>query len=170
MNKLLWAPWRHSYIITNTRNRNMGKKKSCFLCEAWKKPSSDKRNLVLYRSDDCFVIMNRYPYNNGHILIAPGRHCEDIVQMTACELAQVTDSMQLMIKILKKSLRTDGFNVGMNLGLVSGAGEKHVHLHIVPRWEGDTNFMPIFASTKIISQSLETLYTQLTKELKKTTK
>lgn len=163
---ILWAPWRHSYIMKNVRGRSrtVPKDRKCFLCEAWHS-RADTRNHVLVRTGATLAILNRYPYNNGHIMIAPGRHIEDITRLSARESREMFENMQMIITALKKAMNPHGFNIGMNLGLVSGAGEKHVHLHVVPRWFGDTNFMPICASTKVISQSLREVYTALRKVL-----
>lgn len=159
---ILWAPWRHSYIMKNVKSLN--KKKKCFLCEAWAS-RNDKAHHVLLRTPAVLVMLNRYPYNNGHIMIAPGRHVEDISEMSDHELQEMSKNLQRMICVLKKVMNPHGFNTGMNLGLVSGAGEKHVHMHVVPRWYGDTNFMPICSSTKVISQSLSELYKAIRKAL-----
>jgi len=164
---ILWAPWRHSYILRNIKSHKKGKKHSCFLCDAWADPKSDPSKYVLMRTDKVLVILNRFPYNNGHLMIAPGRHVEDISKASAIELQEMTAAMQTMVSCMKKVLNPHGFNIGMNIGFVSGAGERHIHLHIVPRWTGDTNFMPIFTPTKVMSQSLKEVYTQLRKALKK---
>jgi len=158
---VLWAPWRHRYII---RARNMRKSKKCFFCEAWCS-RNDTMNHVLVRTGTCLTILNRYPYNNGHVMIAPARHIEDITLLSARESRDMFESLQTAIRALKKAINPQGFNIGMNIGLVSGAGEKHVHLHVVPRWFGDTNFMPICASTKVLSQSLREVAAILRKAL-----
>jgi len=148
----LYSPWRSQYIET------YDKVEGCFLCNALKS-SEDEKNLVLYRGDKVFVIMNLYPYNAGHVLVCPNEHIGDFGSLdreTLCELSEVS---QLMLKAIKEALNPDGFNMGYNLGRVAGAGlESHLHNHIVPRWNGDTNFMPVLAEVKVISQELRDIY------------
>ncbi len=160
--EILWAPWRHHYIVKQVRGH--AKKKGCFLCDAGKS-RNDKANYVLIRTRKTFVILNRYPYNNGHVMVAPARHIEDITRLSVQESQELFETLQMIVRVLKKAMNPQGFNIGMNIGLVSGAGEKHVHLHVVPRWFGDTNFMPISSSTKVLSQSLREVYTALQKAL-----
>jgi ATP adenylyltransferase len=156
----LWAPWREKFILCE-------KEPGCFLCRT-SKEKTDRRNLILYRGEKCFVILNRYPYNNGHVMVAPYRHVGRLEEMKADELTEVMTTAQLCVKALKSGLRPQGINLGMNLGKVSGAGvADHIHLHLVPRWQGDTNFMPIFAQTKVVSVGLADTYRLLTKEFKK---
>jgi ATP adenylyltransferase len=156
----LWAPWREKFILCE-------KQPGCFLCRTAKE-NQDRRNLILFRGEKCFVILNRYPYNNGHLMVAPYRHVgklEDLKEDESIELLKIT---QLCVKAIKSGLKAQGINLGMNLGKVSGAGvADHLHLHIVPRWQGDTNFMPIVAETKIISVGLSSTYAILRKELQK---
>jgi ATP adenylyltransferase len=145
----LWAPWRMSYI-----NKIDKKEPECIFCS---KPlqGDDRENLLLFRGQFCFVIMNLYPYNNGHLLIVPNKHTaelSDIDPQIAGEL------WALVIKgrdALFSAMKPDGFNIGMNLGRTAGAGiDSHLHMHIVPRWNGDTNFLPVIGETKVISQSV----------------
>ncbi len=151
----LWAPWRIKYILSP-------KDEGCFICEAIKKPEKDKENLVLYRSKNSLVIMNKYPYNNGHILIAPFEHNIEYENLNKDSLLEINILSQKMIKVLKSTLNPDGFNLGYNFGRVSGAGlEDHIHLHIVPRWNGDTNFMPVLDDTRVISEALLETYNKL---------
>lgn len=161
--KALWAPWRMEYILAS-------KGKLCFLCEAGfsnNSIASDKRHLVLKRGRWVFLIMNRYPYNNGHLMVAPYRHIATLDKMNDDEMLEMMQMASLACKKLKGIMRCDGFNVGFNLGKVAGAGLKeHIHLHIVPRWAGDTNFMPVISDTKIIPQALESLWQQLYEHLK----
>ena len=155
----LYSPWRSQYI------EGVDKQEECFLCNAYKS-NEDEKNLVLYRGKKCFVIMNLYPYNAGHLMVCPNKHIGDFLLLdkeTLCELNTLT---QKMIKALKKSLNPDGFNLGYNLGKVSGAGlETHIHNHIVPRWNGDTNFMPVLGEVKVISQDLKEIYHNIKKAI-----
>ncbi len=154
----LWAPWRIKYITQK-------KKKGCIFCQIHNK-KQDNKNFVIFRAKYCLAVLNIFPYNNGHTLLVPNRHIKTLEALTDQELIDINKSLIRMKKILKKTLRPAGFNIGINIGKVSGAGiDNHIHFHIVPRWLGDTNFMPITASTKIISQSLKELHKQLTKNI-----
>ncbi len=154
----LWAPWRINYI-------NQTKKKGCILCNILNE-KKDKKNFIIFRSSYCFAVLNTYPYNNGHIMIVPNRHIKSLEKLKDNELLNINKSLIKIKSALKKVLNPGGFNIGMNIGSIAGAGiAKHLHLHIVPRWQGDTNFMPIMANTKIISQSLKELYVMLQKEI-----
>ena len=156
----LWAPWRDKFILCE-------KEPGCFLCRTARE-NRDRRNLILFRGEKCFVILNRYPYNNGHVMIAPYRHAGKLEELKADELTELMTMAQLCVKALKSGLKPQGINLGMNLGKVSGAGvADHIHLHLVPRWQGDTNFMPIFAQTKVVSVGLADTYRLLKKEFKK---
>ncbi len=151
--KYLWAPWRMDYILR-------GKPKGCLFC---RKPreKKDRANLILYQGKNAFVMMNKFPYSNGHLMVVPKRHCLDFEQLDDKELKEICDLLRVSTRVLKSSLRPHGFNIGMNLGNVGGAGEEHIHFHIVPRWLGDTNFMPILGETRIIPQYLEETYDRL---------
>ncbi len=158
----LWAVWRVAYI------KIASKQKGCIFCEL---PASrrDDENLILLRSKHAFLMLNRFPYNPGHLMIAPYRHLADIEDLTKEEMLDIWKILGLSIKALKETMSPDGFNIGINVGRVAGAGfEGHVHLHIVPRWNGDTNFMPVVAETKVISESLESVYRELKKVIEKT--
>jgi len=152
----LWAPWRMEYILGE-------KSGGCFLCDIARAPARrDRRNLLLCRGAHGLVVMNRYPYNNGHLLVAPYRHVRGIEELNAAERAEWMDLTARAVAALRATMRPDGFNVGVNLGKVAGAGlEAHIHQHIVPRWNGDTNFMPVVAGVKVIPQSLLSAYDQL---------
>ena len=155
--KHLWAPWRTKYINMHSTM------KGCFLCTE-PGAGNDKRNNILYRGKKTFVIMNRYPYNNGHLMVVPYRHTGDFSKLTQEELCELMELTKQTFIILNKVLKPHGYNAGFNLGRVSGAGlENHIHMHIVPRWNGDTNFMPVLGKSKVISQSLDTLYAILIK-------
>lgn len=155
----LWAPWRINYISTAK------KQKGCLFCAA-AKSSADKQNLILFRSKSVFAILNKYPYNNGHLMISPYRHIRDLGSFTRQEILDMFSTLSKMQDILKKTLNPDGFNIGINSGGSAGAGiPNHLHTHIVPRWKEDTNFMPVLFETKIISQSLDELYVRLSEKL-----
>jgi len=136
------------------------KKKGCFFCRKVKE-KKDKENLILYKGEHVFVVMNRYPYNNGHLMIAPKRHYLGLEKLDDKESKELFDLLRASIKVLKACFRPHGFNIGINIGRVGGAGEDHVHLHIVPRWAGDTNFMPVLGETKVVPQYLEKTYQRL---------
>jgi ATP adenylyltransferase len=151
--RYLWAPWRMDYIV--------GKKgKGCFLCQR-QKEGEDEASLVLSQGTYAFVMMNKFPYNNGHLMVVPKRHCLDLNQLDERELKELFHLLKLSTGILKRSLHPHGFNIGINIGKVGGAGEEHLHFHIVPRWSGDTNFMPILGETKVIPEYLAKTYQQL---------
>jgi ATP adenylyltransferase len=142
------------------------KELGCLFCKITKQ-KTDKKNYIVLRSKYCFVILNRFPYNNGHLLIAPYKHTANLEQLTDEEILDIYKITIKMKKIIQKVLQPSGFNIGFNLGEVAGAGiTDHIHLHLVPRWRGDTNFMPVLSETKIISQSLADLYNKLKKEKK----
>lgn len=150
----LWAPWRIEYIISE-------KPKECFLCQ-YPKDNNDQKRLILYRGDETFVIMNYYPYNNGHIMIAPYQHTNQLSDLSSSAKLEMMNLMEASVKILQESMRAEGFNTGLNLGKVAGAGIKdHLHMHVVPRWNGDTNFMPVVGHTKVISEALEATWKKL---------
>ncbi|ADC88778.1 histidine triad (HIT) protein [Thermocrinis albus DSM 14484] len=155
--RILWAPWRSGYV------EKVDEQEGCFLCDAARADQQRHRELlVLHVGRRAFVIFNKYPYNAGHLMVAPVDHIGDFLKLdeeTALEIHTLT---QKAIRVLKEVLRPHGFNLGYNLGRSAGAGlEDHLHLHIVPRWNGDTNFMPVTANTKVISQDLWDLYDRL---------
>jgi len=153
----LWAPWRIKYV------QELSRTSECFLCDYVAAPSDDEKNLVLWRTANSIVVLNRFPYNNGHLLIAPLRHIPDLDEASNEELSELMQLMRESRKALLEVLKPHGFNMGINLGRCAGAGlPGHVHIHIVPRWEGDTSFMPVCSGTNVISQSLTELYEQLT--------
>ena len=157
---IIWAPWRMGYILGK-------KKKGCIFCSIGK-GKNDEKNFVVGRGDFSFVVLNIFPYNNGHLMIAPYRHIKNLESLKEEEGIEILKLLRLSIRILKKILKPEGFNVGINIGKVSGAGvEGHLHIHIVPRWEGDTNFMPVISETKVIPQSLKELYKILREEFEK---
>jgi ATP adenylyltransferase len=152
----LWAPWRIKYVSGL-------KSKGCIFCKVLKE-KNDKKNFIVYRSKHSFAILNAFPYNNGHIMVVANRHVASLGKLTEKEILDINKVLLTMITKLEKILKPAGFNVGINLGKVSGAGiDKHLHVHLVPRWIGDTNFMPVLSNTKIISQSLTELYKKIIK-------
>jgi len=150
MNKL-WAPWRYEYI----KNTISGNSEGCLFCNIINE-NNDKENLIVCRGKKSYIIINRYPYNNGHLMIVPYNHFSEVEMLSDEEILEMMKFLKLSIKVLSKKFSPEGFNIGVNLGKVAGAGiDDHIHLHIVPRWTGDTNFMPVLGDTKIISQNLQ---------------
>lgn len=157
----LWAPWRLHYILLN-KDRPEG---GCFIC-AGLKDNRDRENLVLWRGPQTVVLVNLYPYNNGHLLIAPTNHKGSLPELSDGEMLELMQTQRRMIELLEEVLQPHGYNVGLNLGRVAGAGlPGHLHWHVVPRWNGDTNFMPVVGETRVIVQSLEALYDALRERL-----
>ncbi len=157
----LWAPWRREYIL-GTR-----KTKGCIFCQK-PKENKDEENYVLFRGKDCLVILNVFPYTNGHLMVAPYRHVKSVENLTQEEAREMMEILRKMVGLLKEVLHPEGFNVGMNLGKVAGAGiVGHVHLHIVPRWKGDSHFMSVLSDTRVISEALRQTYSQLKDKLTK---
>lgn len=152
---ILWSPWRSKYI-ESFKTENQSKEESCFLCDAINNTGPDGDNYVVTKKANCFVIMNKFPYNNGHILIAPYRHVSDLDMLDDDELLALTFTLKEATKALGIVFAPHGYNAGINLGRTAGAGVPgHLHFHIVPRWNGDTSFMATLADTKIVSQSLD---------------
>ncbi len=157
----LWAPWRSQYL-KSFEDRVTPDGKECFLCAAAETPEQDAERYVVYRGATAFVILNLYPYNGGHIMVAPYAHVGALEMLEEMHYAELCNLLREAIVVLKQTFHPDGFNIGANLGKVAGAGlPDHVHFHIVPRWKGDTNFMPVLADTKVVSQSLEEVYHRL---------
>jgi ATP adenylyltransferase len=157
----LWAPWRLAYVAREApRERD-----DCFIC-AGLAEVEDRRNLIVHRSRFGVVVLNRYPYNNGHLLIAPQAHKGRLETLTDDERLDLQKLLAQMVQLLEREMRPEGFNVGLNLGKVAGAGlPGHLHWHVVPRWNGDTNFMPVVADVRVIAQSLDALYELLSAAL-----
>ena len=157
MKNNLWAPWRMEYVTNPNKGKNIFLEKS--------KSKNDRENLVLHRGLHSFVLMNLYPYNNGHIMIAPYAQHNDLTELDTKTLFEIMELTQKSIKILKDKLNSDGFNFGLNMGKAAGAGiDEHLHFHIVPRWIGDSNFMPIVGQTEVIMQGLYDTYDLLKPE------
>ncbi|HUK57390.1 MAG TPA: HIT domain-containing protein [Nitrospiria bacterium] len=152
--KQLWAPWRMPYL-------KEGRPKGCIFC-AKIRQDDDRSNLILHRGKHSFVMMNLYPYSNGHLLVSPYRHVGSIEDLDPTALTDLMRAAQRSLKALRETFRPDAFNLGINQGREAGAGiESHVHLHIVPRWNGDTNFMPVLADTRVIPEQLASSYDKL---------
>ncbi|MDP8011431.1 MAG: HIT family protein [Thermoplasmata archaeon] len=149
----LWAPWRIKYIETPKKSE------SCIFCSALDEP---EKRYVLDKDKYAMVIMNIYPYNPGHLMVAPVRHVGDFKKLTKEEYISIGEFIKKSMDVLEKTMKPEGFNIGINLGMVAGAGVKdHIHVHIVPRWCGDTNFMPVTADVKVLGESLEDTYKKL---------
>ena len=156
----LWAPWRLSYVSEPDKNVD-----GCFLCH-YRDDTADEKNYVVCRSQSSLVVLNRYPYNNGHLLIAPLKHKATLEDLDDAEQLDMMNQMRKLTSVLSRVLTPDGFNIGLNLGKAAGAGlPGHFHWHVVPRWIGDTNFMPVLGDANVIPQSLEALYELLHAEL-----
>jgi ATP adenylyltransferase len=144
----MWAPWRLDYI-------RGPKDDACIFCVARDDPD-DRETLVVHRGDTCFVILNAFPYNSGHVMVAPNEHVPTIEDLDEPVLTELMTLTQRSLKALREAYSPDGFNMGVNQGKVAGAGiEDHVHMHVVPRWDGDSNFMPITAQTRVLPQELQ---------------
>jgi ATP adenylyltransferase len=137
------------------------KEKGCIFCNRLAQ-SDDRRNLILARGSRSFVIMNKFPYNNGHLMVAPVRHTGDFGSLAADEIVEIFRFVQIFIDVFRATMNPHGFNIGINLGKTAGAGvEDHVHVHVVPRWDGDTNFMPVIGEVKVISEHIQSTYDKL---------
>ena len=153
--KVLWAPWRMDYILSGSE------KGDCIFCPGDER-GSDKDRLILYVGSMSMVMMNRYPYINGHLLVAPVRHVSGLEGLKEDESLDLLLTVRKSIDILRETIRPEGFNVGLNLGKVAGAGvEEHMHFHIVPRWNGDTNYMTVFGEVRIIPEHIVETYRKL---------
>ncbi len=154
-NHNLWAPWRLEYI--NALN-DEAEPKGCFLCRYAQNPADDTRNYVIWRGERCFTLFNRFPYSNGHLMIAPYAHAKLLHELKEADLTELMCQVRDAQRLLRETTNAQGFNVGMNFGHCAGAGlPDHLHVHIVPRWEGDTNFMAVVGDTRVIPQSIDAL-------------
>lgn len=150
----LWAPWRMKYILSK-------KPVGCIFCQMLKE-DADRKNFILLRKEDTFAVMNPYPYSNGHIMVLPNTHVSDMEGLSSGLMASLMELVQFSISCIKKEMAPEGFNVGLNLGKVAGAGiEEHLHIHIVPRWVGDVNFMAVQDDIKVIPELVEQSYERL---------
>ncbi len=151
----MWAPWRSQYVesIPNQERTN------CFLCAASEAEDASVNNLLVFRSAVVVVVMNRYPYNAGHLLVAPRLHTGEFVSLSDHVSSQIMAVKRMSVAVLQRTLHPQAMNIGANLGAESGAGlPEHLHFHLVPRWNGDTNFMPLIANTKVINESLDSIW------------
>ncbi len=160
-NTNLWAPWRMEFIRSLADD---GGDAGCFLCQYWSTPGSDEEHRVLWRGDRAFVCMNRFPYTNGHLLVASDEHVPTITRLSPECLHEMTSMLRDSVALLEKTLGSDGYNVGFNIGHCAGAGlPGHLHAHIVPRWTGDTNFMAVLGGTRMVPDSLDAMHRDLVK-------
>ncbi|MBW2042324.1 MAG: HIT domain-containing protein [Deltaproteobacteria bacterium] len=149
--KTMWAPWRMEYILDTDKD-------GCIFCKALKEDDA----LTLFKGETTLVVMNKYPYINGHLLAAPRRHVAALHELTLKEMGLLLKTVEQSVEILKKAMKPDGFNVGLNLGKVAGAGvEEHLHFHVVPRWFGDTNALTVFADVRVIPEHFKATYDRL---------
>lgn len=153
----MFAPWRMEYLVCE-------KQDGCVFCKC----STRCDDYVVFEGKTCFVMLNRYPYVNGHLMIIPGRHLGGVDELTAEERTEIFNLLDISIKVLTEAMKPNGFNVGMNLGKAAGAGiAEHVHMHIIPRWEGDTNFMSVVGNVRVIPENLTTTAEKLAPLFKK---
>lgn len=152
--KRLWAPWRIDYILDE-------KSKECIFCAA-QGQENERGSLILYRSHLSLVMLNRYPYTNGHLMVAPFRHTADLNELSSDEVIDLFDAVRLCKNVLQEAASPQGFNIGINLGKAAGAGvDEHLHIHIVPRWNGDTNFMSVIDDVRVMPENLACTYDRL---------
>jgi ATP adenylyltransferase len=158
--KALWAPWRMEYLKDHKNSAD------CVFCD-FLNSNDDKTNLILRRFENTFIILNKFPYNCGHLMVVPNIHISKVEELPKNIFSEMTEKIQLCSKIIQSAYKPEGFNIGMNVGTAGGAGIKdHLHMHIVPRWVGDTNFMPVLAETKTMPEHLLATYDKLEKALK----
>lgn len=158
--KYIWAPWRMAYILSE-------KKEGCLFCEKWR-ADKDEENYILYRGKENFILLNLYPYNPGHLMVAPYNHKSLLDELNVEEFKEHFELVAYGIAKLREACQPDGFNAGLNLGKVAGAGvEEHLHTHIVPRWDGDTSLMPVIAESKVIPEALDATYARLKEKFSK---
>ena len=151
----LWAPWRMNYIKAK-------KQKGCLFCKANRQKAAGEKYYVIFKSRHSIAMLNSFPYNNGHLMVSPLRHVSKLTQLNENESLDLLCSIDRAIRLLDKVLKPQGYNIGINISRSAGAGiTGHLHMHIVPRWPGDTNFMPALYDTRVIPESLDELYRQL---------
>lgn len=157
----LWAPWRMEYI-QSLAEETESSETGCFLCDYRNSPDADAANHVIWRTDTMLVVMNRFPYTNGHLLVAPLGHKADLADLTECEIQGFWQQIRDAKQMLAKEIKPQGFNIGINLGKCAGAGlPGHLHAHIVPRWNGDTNFMAVLGDVRVLPISLQRQHERL---------
>lgn len=155
----LWAPWRMRYI------ESADKVEGCIFCR-FPAEQDDEKNLILLRGEHTFLILNAFPYSNGHLMVTPYQHTASLDDLSDGEMLEMMTFARRAVNLLKTAFRPDGFNIGVNMGRVAGAGiADHVHIHVVPRWNGDTNFMPVLGDVRVIPESLEGVYVRLKETL-----
>ena len=160
----MWSPWRSKYIDSFKKPARRKRKKGGSIFTEALKARDDRKHFILWRGNHCFVIMNRYPYNSGHLLIVPYRQTGKFEEISAEEFVEIMATAQRAKKALDKVMKPQGYNFGANIGRAAGAGvDDHIHFHIVPRWNGDTNFMPVFAGAKVISEDMQATWKKLRK-------
>jgi len=153
----IWAPWRLAYVKDASKDSG----EECIFC-AKPRDDDDEANLIVHRGERCFVILNLYPYTNGHLMVAPYEHVGSLPELEAETIGEMMALSQQAIRVLDDTYDPHGYNVGFNQGRVAGAGvEHHIHMHVVPRWGGDTNFMPVLADVRVMPQTLEQTYEAL---------
>lgn len=156
----IWAPWRIEYILGD-------KDGGCFLCNMFR-AKDDRKQHVLARGKTCAVVLNRFPYAAGHLMVAPYRHVALLTKLTRAERSEMMELTERCVAVLDRVMRPQGYNIGLNIGQAAGAGLKdHLHMHVVPRWAGDTNFMPVLADVRVLPQALEDLWDTLHPHFKK---
>ena len=156
-NQRIWAPWRLAYVKDASKNSEQ----ECIFC-AKPREDDDEANLIVHRGERCFVILNLFPYTNGHLMVAPFEHTAALADLDAATVAEMMSLTQQAMRRLEQAYAPHGYNVGFNQGRVAGAGvEHHIHMHVVPRWGGDTNFMPVLGDTRVMPQTLEDSYAAL---------
>lgn len=154
----LWSPWRIGYVANAAGTSH---EDDCIFC-ANPAAGDDAASLILHRGETAYIMMNLYPYNNGHLMVSPFRHAGELEELNPAEMRELMELSVLAVRALKREMKPAGFNLGINLGKTAGAGfAGHMHMHIVPRWEGDTNFMPVTADTKVIAENLQDAYERL---------
>lgn len=164
--KRLYAPWRESYAGSNDSSKQEGTSSDeCIFCSFIHDKSNDEKNFILKRYAHCFVILNKYPYNAGHLMVIPNEHTKDLPQLSKATHHEISEVVTHCVDALEKILKSEGINIGLNIGRASGAGiPSHLHWHLVPRWNGDTNFLPALADVKVISFDLQEIFDLLKPE------
>ena len=158
----MWRPWRMDYVGNIESFRDEG----CIFCTK-AAAGDDRESLILHRGETVYAIMNLFPYNTGHVMVTPYRHLGDLEKLEEEELQELMGMTTLLIRVIKKEMQPQGFNLGINLGKAAGAGyDEHVHMHIVPRWQGDTNFMPVVGESKVMPENIADTYSRLLARLK----
>ncbi|MFH0898143.1 MAG: HIT domain-containing protein [bacterium] len=162
--KRLYAPWRHDYVTGKEKKDSKNLKNNCVFCDQFAQ-NNDEKYFILKRLQHCVVIMNYYPYNAGHVMILPYQHLEYLDQVPQEARAEMMEATTMATSAIKKALNCEGFNVGINLGAAGGGGlREHLHIHVLPRWKGDTNFLSTLVDTTLVCTDMQEVYTALKKE------